>query len=98
MISDSLHDAVHRIREYQEDTAYDHCKQAVDAVTDLMDRLRFYLDALPPTKLSDEHEGLLEGLRLAIANVDLAEVNAAKDNLGRCIEKNRFLLACNDAA
>jgi hypothetical protein len=86
VISDVLSDAINEMRDYQHEMpdSYADLGDEIGVVTTVMEALRICLDT--PPVLSEEHGTLVEDLRLAIAKVDVREVQAARNRLLRFVQ------------
>lgn len=89
MISDVLSDAIDEIHKYQRrmPDVYGDLADEIAVVTTVMDALRLYFDAAP--SMHEEHGTLTEDLRRAVAQVDVRDVQAARDRLLQLVPELR---------
>jgi hypothetical protein len=89
MISDILSDAINEIFDYQRTMpdVYGNLGGEIAVVTTVMDALRMYFDAAP--SMHEEHGTFTEALRRAVAQVDVRDVQAARDRLLQLVEELR---------
>jgi Fe-S-cluster containining protein len=88
MISDILTDAIDAINEYHEAMPVEFATNiAVVTTVTVMDALRMYFDATP--SMHEEHGTIIEDLRTAIVNVDVRDVQAARDRFLQLVRELR---------
>ena len=81
MISDTLSDAIARIKQYQRDCpeTYQGIAEEIGVTITLMDCLRLCLDMAPDQE--QELESLREQLHQAIKGTDVSQVETVRDRL-----------------